>query len=385
MIEFEFKNPVTLFFGENQMDKIISEVKKYGNNVLLILGSGSFKTNGYYTPLVTKMKQAGLTIYELENNKFPSLNVARQGIKLCSEKNINIVLGIGGGVCMDLAKTIAFGAVHSYDIWEYLTGQHEYDNTHLPVGTIVTYPSSGSEMNGAVQITNDVTKEQAGLSGIFPNFAWLNPEYIMSIPTSELAYAQITSFVQVSIGFLSLERSSISESVSIAVMKEILSNLTSALNNPLDKNSRANMLLSSALNVNGILNFGKAGDWSMYPLQTIMQNYYNVNYTRAITIMFPYWLEKIYGGQDIFKKYFKDILEIDVQNILETELLKTGKEKLFTLYKKFGIATSFKELKSENKLRKELYQSIKNMGEVPSQYGAFTIEKIIQLCENSIG
>lgn len=385
MIEFEFKNPVTLFFGENQMDKVILEVKKYGKNVLLILGGGSFKNNGYYTPLIMKMKQAGLTIYELENNRFPSLNVARQGIKLCSEKDIDIVIGIGGGVCMDLAKTIAFGAAHPYDIWEYLTGQHEYDNTHLPVGTIVTYPSSGSEMDGATQITHDVTKEQAGLSGVFPNFAWLNTEYAMSIPTAELAYAQITSFVQVSIGFLSLERSTVSEAVSIAVMKEILSNLTSAMKNPLDKNARANMLLSSALNVSGILSFGKMGDWSMYPLQGIMQDYYDVNYTRAITIMFPYWLEKIYAGQEIFRKYFEDVLEIDVQNIPETELLKTAKEALLALYKKFGIVTSFHELKEEKKSREGLYQSIENMGEIPSQYGNFTTEKIIQMCKNSIG
>ena len=185
MIEFKHENPVTLFFGENQIDNVVTEIVSYGTKVLLILGGKSFKSNGHYLPLVQKMQQAGLKIHELEGNKFPSLAVVRKGIALCKDEKIDFVLGIGGGVCMDLAKTIAFGTKHPFDIWEYLTGAKEYDSQHLPIGTIVTYPSSGSEMDGATQITNDVTNEQAGLSGIYPNFSWLNPRYVMSVPNLE--------------------------------------------------------------------------------------------------------------------------------------------------------------------------------------------------------
>lgn len=385
MIEFKHENPVTLFFGENQIDDVVTEIVSYGTKVLLILGGKSFKSNGHYLPLVQKMQQAGLKIHELEGNKFPSLSVVRKGIALCKDEKIDFVLGIGGGVCMDLAKTIAFGTKHPFDIWEYLTGAKEYDSQHLPIGTIVTYPSSGSEMDGATQITNDVTKEQAGLSGIYPNFSWLNPRYVMSVPNLELAYGQITSFVQMSINFLSLENSSVSETVSIALMKEILKNLETALENPLNVEVRSNMLISSALNVSGITGFGKSGDWSMYPLQGILQEYYQVNYTRAITTLFPYWLKMIYKSENIFKKYFEEVLGLNTNELSENELLNHALNKLSSIYQKFGLATTFKEIKEERGDREELYKIVKNMGNISSQYGELTTDDILYMFKQSIG
>ena len=45
MIEFKHENPVTLFFGENQIDNVVTEIVSYGTKVLLILGGKSFKSN----------------------------------------------------------------------------------------------------------------------------------------------------------------------------------------------------------------------------------------------------------------------------------------------------------------------------------------------------
>lgn len=51
---------------------------------------------------------------------------------------------------MDLAKTIAFGVKQTTDIWDILSYAKSPDTMeHLPVGTIVTFPSSGSDMNGS--------------------------------------------------------------------------------------------------------------------------------------------------------------------------------------------------------------------------------------------
>lgn len=126
----------------------------------------------------------------------------------------SVLLILGGGVCMDIAKTIAFGVKQS---WEYLTHQAQPDTMeHLPVGTIPTIPSSGSDMDGATQITNDKTAEQAGLADVYPNFMWLNPAYIAKLPVKALIQGQMTSFVQVSIAYVGLERSGIAEAMALA-------------------------------------------------------------------------------------------------------------------------------------------------------------------------
>ena len=158
MNEFMYYNPVKLFCGEHQLSNVIKEIQQYGHRVLLILGGESFIKNGNYQPLVDALEAAHIEREELRGNRVPSLNVVRKGIALCREKNIDCVLGIGGGCCMDIAKTIAFGVKQSRDIWDYVTYQAEPDTQeHLPVGMIPTFPSSGSDMNGSAQITNDAT------------------------------------------------------------------------------------------------------------------------------------------------------------------------------------------------------------------------------------
>lgn len=82
-----------------------------------------------------------------------------------------------------------------------------YTMEHLPVGTIVTFPSSGSDMNGSTQITNDETEENAGLAEVYPNFSWQNPEYMLSIGNEALISAQMTAYVQLALGYIGLGKS----------------------------------------------------------------------------------------------------------------------------------------------------------------------------------
>lgn len=385
MLDFIYYNPVKLICGESKMDEVISEVKSFGEKVLLVFGGHSFKENGYYDPFVKALEENGIQYYEMGGNKIPSLKKVREGIQLCKAEKIDCVLGIGGGTCMDIAKTIAFGVKQPHDIWEYLTYAREADtNEHLPVGTIVTYPSSGSDMDGATQITNDETKEQAGLSGVFPNFAWLNPAYMMSIDNDGLKWAQITSFVQVSIAYLGLERSELAEKMALVLMESILSNLERSLAAPDNKEARRTLMLTSALNVNGLTSIGKQGDWSMYPIEGIVQNYYGISYKPAITILFPYWIKHIYGGQNVFKDYFQQVFHIKVQDKNDCEILNEGLQELLKLYRKFDIPTSFGEIKSHEENLPVLRQMISQIGEQPSMYTEFTEEKIEALILDAI-
>ena len=154
-------NPVKLFHGATKIGEVAEEVKSFGDKVLLITGGESFHKNGYFDKLKTELEEKNVQIYEISGNRKPLLSTVRKGMELVKAENISSILGIGGGVCMDLAKTIAFGVKQTTDIWDIL--------------------SSGSDMNGSTQITNDETEENAGLAEVYPNFSWQNPEYMLSI------------------------------------------------------------------------------------------------------------------------------------------------------------------------------------------------------------
>lgn len=383
-MDFIQQSPVKMIFGENQLGKVIEETKKYGKRVLLVMGGESFRKNGYYDTLASALSEADMEIFELSRIKAPMLSKVREGITFCRKNKIDVILGIGGGTCMDVAKTIAFGVAQEEDIWDYLSGKFDgIGCDHLPVGTIVTFPSSGSDIDGATQITSDETGEQMGLNSIFPNFAWLNPSYMMSIDADHLVRGQITAFVQLSIGYLGLERSDVSENVAIAIMKSILRNLKKSINEPTNKEARANLMLASALTVSGVTTMGKDGDWVMYPMQAVMQNACKVPYTVSLAVLFPYWLKVVYSGQDIFKEYFVKVFGLDINGKNDKEILYEGISKILEMYRSFNYPTTFTEV-SNSIDEKTMKEMIDMLGPMPSIYTEFTTEKMKSMMLNSI-
>ena len=87
----------------------------------------------------------------------------KEGAKLATENEIDIILGVGGGSVMDCCKAVSLASSHKGDVWEdYWLKQGCIYFDLLPVGVIVTVTGSGSEMNGVAVISNNMTKVKTG-------------------------------------------------------------------------------------------------------------------------------------------------------------------------------------------------------------------------------
>ena len=56
---FSYCNPTKLYFGENALQYLNTELPKYGKNVVLIYGGGSVKKNGIYDEVVKLLHENG--------------------------------------------------------------------------------------------------------------------------------------------------------------------------------------------------------------------------------------------------------------------------------------------------------------------------------------
>ena len=295
MKDFILDGNVRIYYGAGQMETVAQEIAKLGRRLLTVL-TGSFLAGGHYETLEQALTSARLQVTCLNAGKRPLLSKVNEGIRLCTERDIQVVLGIGGGVSMDLAKAIAFGAMHTdVPMEKFLTYEVPTKNlAMLPVVTIPTNPMSGSETNADVQITLDESGLQVGCGVGKAVFTWLNPEYVMSLPNRILAYGQMTAFVQLSINYLNLTRSPLAEHYAEGSMKTILECLRRSLADQNDVDARGTLLLNSALALSGINDLGREGEFAPYPLQSFAQRYLGLDYPHALTGLFPYWLKEIY-------------------------------------------------------------------------------------------
>ena len=134
MQDFVFHNSTKLIFGKDTEKLVGQEVLSYGKKVLLHYGGGSIKISGLYDRVVQSLLEQGIEIFELAGVKpNPRVSLVREGIELCKEHNIDLILAVGGGSVIDSAKAISAGAKFDGDVWDFYTEKQKLQNLYQSV------------------------------------------------------------------------------------------------------------------------------------------------------------------------------------------------------------------------------------------------------------
>lgn len=162
MNEFSFYNPVKIHFGKGSIEHLRKELPQYGQNILIVYGGGSIKSNGVYDDIMTILNDLNMNVFELSGvEPNPRVETARKGIEICKENQVDIVLAVGGGSVIDCSKLIVAGAKVEADAWDIVT-RKVMATEALPLATVLTLAATASEMNSGSVITNLETKEKYG-------------------------------------------------------------------------------------------------------------------------------------------------------------------------------------------------------------------------------
>lgn len=70
----------------------------------------------------------------------PTLPLVYEGIRLCREHGLGMVLAVGGGSVIDSSKAIALGVPYGGDVWDLYLSKKQPDFEPLPVATVLTIP-----------------------------------------------------------------------------------------------------------------------------------------------------------------------------------------------------------------------------------------------------
>ena len=121
MQNFDYMTPTRLIFGKESIVKLPEVMAPLGKRVLLTYGGGSIKKIGLYDRVMELMKD--FEIFELPgiqpNPKYdPSV---LDGVRICKEQQIDVILAVGGGSVLDCSKAIAAGACYDGDPWDLIT------------------------------------------------------------------------------------------------------------------------------------------------------------------------------------------------------------------------------------------------------------------------
>ena len=149
MDNFIFHNPTRLIFGKGMIAQLSQQIPA-DKRIMITFGGGSVKTNGVYEQVIQALEGRDYTeFWGIESN--PDISTLKKAIESGKEKNIDFLLAVGGGSVIDGTKLISAGIPYDGDAWE-LVKKGSAQNT-IPLGTVLTIPATGSEMNNGAVIS----------------------------------------------------------------------------------------------------------------------------------------------------------------------------------------------------------------------------------------
>ncbi|XJS09802.1 iron-containing alcohol dehydrogenase [Aerococcaceae bacterium WGS1372] len=314
MRAFNYDIPTKVYFGEDKIKHLPKLIKKFGNKVLLTYGGGSIKRNGIYDKVVELLD--GCEIYELSGiDPNPHIESVREGVAICKEHDIDVILAVGGGSVIDCSKVIAAGAKYDGDAWDLVMDGSLIEYA-LPLIDILTLSATGTEMNTNGVITNFHVKEKKGTSSYhtYPYASILDPTYTYTVPVNQTAAgtADIMSHTLENY-FQEEDNAFITDGLSETILKACIKYLPIALREPDNYEARSNLMWASTMALNGLTSIGKGGGWTCHPIEHYLSAYYDITHAEGLAILTPRWMKYILNEQtvDRFVKYATNVWNIE--------------------------------------------------------------------------
>jgi alcohol dehydrogenase YqhD (iron-dependent ADH family) len=348
MENFEFRNPTKILFGRGTEEKVGDEVAAYSKNILLHFGGGSIKVSGLYDRVTASLKKAGITWIELGGVKpNPRLSLVYEGIKLCKEHKLGLILAVGGGSVIDSAKSIAMGALIEGDVWDFYLGKGA-PVAALPVGTVLTIPAAGSEASTGTVITNEAgwLKRAVNSELIYPRFSILNPELAFSLPKFQVACgtADIMAHLMERY-FTNVSHVAFTDRLLEATMKTIISQAPLVLSNPQDYDAWSELMWAGTIAHNNLLNTGRVGDWASHDIEHEISGIYDVAHGAGLAVIFPAWMKYVFlHDLNRFVQWSVRVWNVEMDVFNPEAVARAGIEKMEAFFRSLGLGTKLADL-----------------------------------------
>ncbi|MGC8802330.1 MAG: iron-containing alcohol dehydrogenase [Bacteroidales bacterium] len=287
MLNFEFHNPTRILFGKDQITQLSRLLPRKGR-ILFTYGQGSIKRNGIYDAVVSALK--GFNYVEfggIEPN--PSYETLMRAVEMVKKEGVGFLLAVGGGSVIDGTKFIAAAPFVSGDPWDILTGKAEIKNA-LPLGTVLTLPATGTEMNGNAVISKYSTKEKLSFSSplVMPVFSILDPQYCYTLPDTQISNGVVDAFVHVMEQYLTYPvGAGVQDGFSESLLRTLMEVGPKVLHDKTNYTHAATFMWATTMALNGLISAGVPEDWSTHAIGHELTALHGIDHAKTLAIVLP--------------------------------------------------------------------------------------------------
>lgn len=289
---FQFQCRTKVIFGVGTINEIPDEIKELDSKRALIVTDRVVRNLDFFKKIVNILESSEIKLVSIfdEVPVNSEIEIVNKGYKLAKEKNIDILIAIGGGSVIDTTKGMNILLKEGGDLLEDHQGVYLLKRPLKNLIAIPTTAGTGSEVTFAAVIKDPIQKLKISFISpyIAPNTAILDPEVTISCPPKLTASTGMDALSHAIESIHSLQNELITDALALNAIRLINENLREAVNNGENIEVRGNMLI--AANMAGLA-FTNALVGVVHAMAHALGGYCDVPHGIANSIMLPYGME----------------------------------------------------------------------------------------------
>lgn len=198
-------------------------------------------------PVLSDIKLSGMEIKEdLSVRQEPTVSDFNRVFESVEQFNPDLILGIGGGSVLDVAKLVAALVNNTQTISE-IFGINQLKSRSLKLVCVPTTSGTGSEMSPNAILLDENENLKKGIVSPFlvSDFSCIDPELTLSVPKGVTATTGIDAFTHCMEAYINKFSHPLVDTFALEGMKLIYKNLKKAVENREDLEARSAVALGS--------------------------------------------------------------------------------------------------------------------------------------------
>jgi len=288
----QFRTPAT-FFGMDALNQVGIEAKKLGAGKVLIVTGPTVQKAGILDKTMTFLEAENLSVevnVQDRDTPEPATDVVEDTAEVARKGDFDVVIGLGGGSIMDVAKMASALMTNPGKTKDYF-GKEKVPHRGKPTIMIPTTAGTGAEMTKHaifLDRESDVKKAVASTS-LLPDAAIIDPMLTVSCPQHVTASAGIDAFIHAAEPFISKNANAVTEVIALEAVQMLTRWLGPAFSDGADLEARYYMSLGSMMSGMVLNNSGTSLVHALsYPLGGEYHSPHGVTLSALLATCFEY-------------------------------------------------------------------------------------------------
>ena len=281
-----FQTTPRILMGRGALAQTAVEVNRLKGRRVLIVTDRGLVSAGLAAQLESVLTGAGIAWTRFDAvEPDPRIEIAVQASEMAKREKADLVIGLGGGSPLDIAKVCAILSTNTQSVSE-LFGIDMVPEAGLSTILIPTTAGTGSEVTPIAILSDEHEKLKKGIVSprLFPAAAILDPELTLGMPPGITAATGLDALIHAVEAFTSKNANSLSDVFARQAMKLVFGNIRKVYANGEDLDARANMLEGSLL---AGMAFANAGVTAVHAFAYPIGAEFHIPHGVANSIMLP--------------------------------------------------------------------------------------------------